>query len=178
MCHLKRDDHLKWHTASNHFTAKRIDGKTQQSILLTYSYDEICLMKIKMTHSLFIPGWVPIMKIVEDSTFGFSSPYWTNNKLLNHGSSLYSEGNAKYAAFLSTPFKTIRMCTDSRGHNCISHSFSKIWKSAKDLFSAGYIHTPTLPQDKLLAMFGAKKGSYRVSNNKKQWTQLMINNIR
>ena len=28
MCHLKKDDHLKWHTASNHFTAKRNDGKT------------------------------------------------------------------------------------------------------------------------------------------------------
>ena len=49
--------------------------------------------------------------------------------------------------------------------------FPEIWKSAKDLFSAGYIRTPNLPQDKLLAMFGAKKGSYRVSNNRKQWIQ-------
>ena len=106
------------------------------------------------------------MKIGEDSTFGFSSPYWTNDKLLNQDPSFSSKDNAKYAAFLSTPFKTIRMCTDSSGHNCISHSFPEAWKSAKDLFSAGYIHTPKLPQNKLLEIFGAKKGSLRVSNNK------------
>ena len=107
------------------------------------------------------------MKIVEDSTFGFSSPYWTNNKLLNKDSHFSSNANAKYAAFLSTPFKTIRMCVDSRGRNCISHTFPEVWKSAKDLFSAGYIHTPELPQNKLLEIFGPKKGSYRVSNYQK-----------
>ena len=124
-------------------------------------------MKIKITHSLFIPGWVPIMKIVEDSTFGFSSPYWTNNKLLNDDSSFSSNANAKYAAFLSTPFQTIRMCVDSKGHDCVSYRFPEVWKSAKDLFSAGYIRTPNLSQEKLLEIFGPKNGSYRVSNNRK-----------
>ena len=43
------------------------------------------------------------MKIAEDSTFGYNSPYWTNEKLLNEKSLPNANVNAKYDAFLNTP---------------------------------------------------------------------------
>ena len=35
---------------------------------------------------------------MEDSTFGYSSPYWTNTEILNENSDLFEEVNAKYGA--------------------------------------------------------------------------------
>ena len=49
------------------------------------------------------------MQIIEDDTFGYNSAYWTNDALLNENSSPSDYVNAKYAAFLNTPFNTIRI---------------------------------------------------------------------
>ena len=98
----------------------------------------------------------PIMKIMESKgTFGYDSAYWTNTKTLNAKTSWSDKTkDAKYEAFYTTPFRTIRMCVDSMG-NCIYHTFSKTYKSAKDLFAAGYIRDPKLDQQGIEAAFAA-----------------------
>lgn len=107
-------------------------------------------------------AWNLIMKIGPDSTFGFTSKYWTDDKLLNPTSPYDKAGNAKYDAFLSKPFNTIRMCVNAPDTNCVEHKFvSKQWKNAKALFSAGYIRDPTLKRDEMLRAFGPKTGSYQ-----------------
>ena len=103
------------------------------------------------------------MRIKEDSTFGYSSTYWTNDQLLNENSAITDNVNAKYSSFLSTPFKTIRMCSGGPDSNCAVHNFNRVWNNAKELFSAGYIREPTLDQSKLLKVLAPKKGSYAVS---------------
>ena len=46
------------------------------------------------------------MDIIEDSTFGYNSAYWTNDQFLNEKSSITDNVNAKYPSFLSTSFNT------------------------------------------------------------------------
>ena len=107
--------------------------------------------------------WTPIMRIIEDSTFGYTSPLWTNDDLLNENSNLTDNVNAKYASFLSAPFNTIRMCSQSVDSNCVSYTFENmVWNSAKDLFNSGYQQAPDQDQAGILAVFGPKKGDYKV----------------
>ena len=107
--------------------------------------------------------WTPIMQIIEDSTFGYTSPLWTNDDLLNENSNLTDNVNAKYASFLSTPFNTIRMCSQSVDSNCVSYTFENmVWNSAKDLFNSGYQQAPNQDQAGILAVFGPNKGDYKV----------------
>ena len=107
--------------------------------------------------------FVPIMKIIKDHTFGYSSGYWTNDNLLNEDSALAEKVNAKYSSFLNQPFTTIRMCSEGPNTNCIIHTFDHEWGNAKELFSAGYIREPTLDQSKLLKVLAPTKGTYAVS---------------
>ena len=100
------------------------------------------------------------MKIMEDSTFGFSSSYWTNDQLLNENSVITEEVNAKYPAFLNTPFKEIRACA---GDNCFYHTFDNVLSSAKELFNKGYIRDPSVDQDGILNTYRPQTGSYAVS---------------
>lgn len=103
------------------------------------------------------------MKIIEDSTFGYSSAYWTNDQLLNENSAITDNVNVKFPSFLSTSFDTIRMCSESPDSNCVSHKFDQVWNNAKDLFNAGYIREPSLDQSEILKVFAPKKGTYSVS---------------
>ena len=104
------------------------------------------------------------MNIIEEgTTFGFNSEYWTNDMLLNEHTSPDEMKDAKYQAFLNTPFQSIRMCVDSPDSNCISHNFDNVWTSARDLFSAGYEPQPTLDQNRILEVYGPVEGSYAVS---------------
>jgi len=105
--------------------------------------------------------WTLVMKIGMDSTLGYSSKYWEDDKLLDANSPVESAGNAKYAAFLNTPFKQIRMCIGAPTTNCVKHAFQKEWSNAKELFTAGYIRDATLDRDAILDVFGPKKGSYQ-----------------
>ena len=107
--------------------------------------------------------WTYIMRIKEDSTFGYNSAYWTNDQFLNENSSITDNVNAKYPSFLSTSFKTIRICSESPDDNCVSYTFDHVWNNAKELFSAGYIRAPTIDQSKMLEVFAPVKGSYAVS---------------
>ena len=99
------------------------------------------------------------MKIAEDSTFGYTSPYWTDEKLLNENSLPNANVNAKYAAFLNTPFNQIQMCSRN---NCVAYSFKKPWDSARQLFSSGFQRAADLDQEDLLAVFDPYVGDYRV----------------
>ena len=102
------------------------------------------------------------MQIIEDGTFGYNSAYWTNDALLNEKSLPSDNVNAKYAAFLNTPFHTIRMCSGSEHTNCVSYSFANIWNNAKQLFSSGFQRATDQDQDKILGVFGPTKGDYAV----------------
>ena len=102
------------------------------------------------------------MRIAEDSTFGYSSDYWTNDALLNENSSPTDSSNAKYSTFLNTPFKTIRMCSEVENTNCVSYTFEKTWDNPKQLFSSGFQRATDQDQAKILRVFGPKKGDYAV----------------
>ena len=78
------------------------------------------------------------MQIDENSDLGYNSPYWKNDALLNENSSPTDSVNAKYEAFLSIPFYSIRMCTGDVDTKCVSYTFDRTWDSAKDLFNSGY----------------------------------------
>ena len=69
------------------------------------------------------------MQIAEDSQFGYTSAYWTDDNLLNENSAPTDNVNAKYAAFLSSPFNTIRMCSGSVDTNCVSYTFDRTWNN-------------------------------------------------
>lgn len=103
------------------------------------------------------------MQIMEDSAFGYSSAYWTNDQLLNENSAITDNVNAKYPSFLSTSFKSIRMCSGGPDRNCAFHTFDRAWNNAKELFSAGYIREPTLDQSQILKVLAPRKGTYAVS---------------
>ena len=104
------------------------------------------------------------MKIIEDSTFGYNSAYWTNDQLLNENSAITESVNAKYPSFLTTSFMTIRMCSGGPDSNCALHMFDQVWNDAKELFSSGYIREPSLDQSEILKVFSPKKGTYSVSS--------------
>ena len=95
------------------------------------------------------------MQIAEDSVFGYNSPYWTNDVLLNENSSPLDNVNAKYAAFLITSFNTIRMCSGSVDTNCVSYTFNTTWDSARELFDSPFIRAADQSQDLILKVFGA-----------------------
>ena len=103
------------------------------------------------------------MQIKNDSNFGFNSPYWTNDQLLNENSSPFDEANAKYSGFVDTAFNEIRMCVGLPDKNCVSHKFGHTWNNAKELFGAGFIRDPTVNQKQILKIFGPAKGNYAVS---------------
>ena len=104
------------------------------------------------------------MQIIEDSTFGFSSAYWTNDVLLNENSAINEEVNAKYASFLSKSFDTIRMCSENA--TCVSYAFGKTWDNAKQLFNSGFQRATDQNQTKILEVYGPTKGYYSVSRRK------------
>ena len=117
--------------------------------------------------SILSSVFVPIMKIMKDHTFGYSSGYWTNDNLLNEKSELSEKVNAKYSSFLSQPFTMIRMCTKGPNTDCIVHTFDHEWENAKQLFNAGYIRAPSMDQAGMLRIFGPEKGAYAVSVKEK-----------
>merc|ERR1712151_1242626 len=107
--------------------------------------------------------WTPVMKIISTgTTFGFSSKYWTDDRTLNNISPPTQAKDAKYAAFNTQRFDTIRMCVGSlapskNGGNCVYHTFAKPYKSARDLFNAGYIRDTKVDQKGIEKAFGSTK---------------------
>ena len=103
------------------------------------------------------------MQIKEDSTFGYSSSYWTDDSLLNALSSPTDNVNAKYASFLNKPFNTIRMCSGSVDTNCVQYTFNdNIWNSAKELFNSGFQRATDQDQTRILQVYGPTPGDYQV----------------
>merc|ERR1719265_2083809 len=90
--------------------------------------------------------WKLVMRISGGDTFGYSSSYWTNDKLLNENEPDDAAGNAKYSAFSKVPFSKIRMCVGKPDTNCVEHKFTRDYANAKALFAAGYIRDTTLDQ--------------------------------
>ncbi|CAE7764448.1 rihA, partial [Symbiodinium necroappetens] len=106
-------------------------------------------------------NWKLALKVGKTATLGFSNALWTNSDLLNAGSALAKEEDAKYSAFNTEPFKRVRMCVGSPESNCVEHVFSKKYDNAKALFSAGYIRDETVKRDEILSNFGPAKDSYQ-----------------
>eukprot|EP00971_Amphidinium_carterae_P210223 4170923-Amphidinium_carterae.1 len=69
--------------------------------------------------------WVPILRSDGSSVWGYDSELWVDENLLNASASFDEAANAKYAAFLSVPFRRIRMCVGSPNQNCVEHSFAR-----------------------------------------------------
>jgi len=102
-----------------------------------------------------------VLKVGQDSTLGYTSPYWEDDQLLNEDAPTSAVGNAKYPSYLSVPFKSIRMCIGAVDSNCVEHTFEKEWSSAKDLFSGGYIRDPTLDRDGILGAFAVAESAHQ-----------------
>ncbi|CAJ1343371.1 unnamed protein product [Effrenium voratum] len=105
--------------------------------------------------------WSTVMKIGKTTTLGFSSAYWENDQLLNENTDVTVEGDGKYSSYLSQAFKTIRMCVGSPDSGCVTHTFSKEYKSAKELFTSGYIRDTAVDRDGILKTFGPTADSYQ-----------------
>ena len=105
--------------------------------------------------------WNLALKTNGDSTFGYSSSYWTNTKLLNENDDFGTPGNAKYDAFNTASFNKVKICVGSAHENCVEHTLSNTYPNAKSLFSAGYIKDGTFSQKDFNAAFGPAKGSYQ-----------------
>jgi len=105
--------------------------------------------------------WNLVLKTNGDSTFGFSSSYWTDAKLLNEGADVGTPGNAKYDAFNTLAFKKVKMCIGGAHSHCIEHTLTKSYWNARALFSAGYIKDRTFSKQDFLAAMGPAQGSYR-----------------
>ncbi|CAE7227109.1 unnamed protein product, partial [Symbiodinium sp. CCMP2456] len=69
--------------------------------------------------------------------------------------------DAKYKAYLEKPVESIRMCIGRVDTNCVKHTFKKKYKSAKELFTSGYIRDTTVDRDGILATFGPAAGSFQ-----------------
>merc|ERR1712151_1429378 len=126
-------------------------------------------------------NWAPVMKIISTgTTFGFSSKYWTDTRTLNPTSSLSQAKDAKYPAFMNKPFTMIRMCVGVPNKNCVIHTFKKAYKSARELFSAGYIRDTQVDQKGIELAFdstthracGMQRPGFNIQckdNNKARW---------
>ena len=103
------------------------------------------------------PGlWVVVLKTDGDVTFGYDSPLWESDDLLNADSPVELPGNAKYGAYVSEPFDAIKACIDTI-ENCESAStveFDGPIASARDLFSSLYRRVDDSSQN-WAAVFGA-----------------------
>jgi len=108
-----------------------------------------------------VSDWIVVLKVQQDSELGYSSHYWEDDQLLNEGTPSTEPGNAKYASYLTSKFKTIRMCVGAPDSNCVEHTFSTEWSSAKALFSAGYIKEPALDRAGILGAFAPTTGHYQ-----------------
>ena len=126
--------------------------------------------------------WILVMKISAGGVLGYDSEYWTNSLLLNENSPPDMPDNAKYQAYLDTPFKRLRACVGSSNGKCVHHSFDAQWSSAQALFSAGYVRDPRVDQAGWIQALGATPGSFRACpmlfpgfnlecphNNKARW---------
>eukprot|EP00438_Fugacium_kawagutii_P001911 Skav218218 [mRNA] locus=scaffold1375:86487:92544:- [translate_table: standard] len=105
--------------------------------------------------------WILVMKISQGTVLGYESELWTNAELLNPTSPEDMPDNAKYQAYLDTPFKRLRACVGSSNGRCVQHSFDVEWSSAQALFSAGYIPDSTVDQAGWIQALGATPGSFR-----------------
>lgn len=104
-----------------------------------------------------------IMKLSDDNTFGYSSAYWTNDDLYNGDDTEAILRNAKFAAFLDTPFTIFMVCfnapyqlngANSPNPNCVKHTFATPYSSAKALFNAGFVSVPNIDQEGLVRATG------------------------
>ncbi|HIA05084.1 MAG TPA: hypothetical protein EYN66_24840, partial [Myxococcales bacterium] len=65
-------------------------------------------------------GWTLLLKMTGDTTFRYSSPLWTNDRLLlSHDISTAPE-NAKYPSYLKVPVHEIRACFPTQQRHCIT----------------------------------------------------------
>ncbi|CAJ1365276.1 unnamed protein product [Effrenium voratum] len=105
--------------------------------------------------------WVLVMKFSEGGLLGYDSELWSNAELLNPDSPEDMPGNAKYQAYMDTPFKRLRACVGTAYGSCVSHSFDSAYSSASALFTAGYVRDFSVDQGGLIQALGAKPGTYQ-----------------
>jgi len=102
-----------------------------------------------------------IMKIGSGDKFGYSSAYWTDQKLLNENTAATQKGDAKYPTFLNAAFSEIMVCVGSANANCVVHKFKKTYLNAVELFKSKYQRDTTVDKKGIEKAFGSPKGKYR-----------------
>ncbi|CAE7219632.1 FCPA [Symbiodinium sp. CCMP2456] len=105
--------------------------------------------------------------------FGYTSSLWTNSNVFNSNSPATTAEDAKYSAFNTVPFRRVRMCVGSPDSNCVYHSFPWTYKSARELFSSGYVADSTVSKDDMLRAMGPEEGSYKDCPMQKPRPKLM-----
>jgi len=153
-----------WQTPRNENSVTWNDGNCNYRSR-SYYCQSVGVRKPKHTTTLppwkIAESWKLVLKTNGDATFGFSSAYWTDDRLLNPSDDEKAAGNAKYPAFTKTPFSKIKMCIDKPDSNCVEHKFNRDYANAKALFSAGYIRDATVDQKGFMKVFGPQKGAYQ-----------------
>ena len=96
-----------------------------------------------------------------DDTFGYSSSYWTNTNTLNTNSPVEQEINAKYDAFNTQSFTSIKLCIDNPHSNCYVYEFDTEIESARALFNSGFVRKTDLDQAQILDVFNVPANSYK-----------------
>ena len=82
--------------------------------------------------------WHTVLKTSGDETFAYSSPYWSNDELLNEHSDPTAPGNAKYPGYSSIRIDAVQFCIGT-ADNCLPpHAFLDPVSSAKELFTGPY----------------------------------------
>jgi hypothetical protein len=89
-----------------------------------------------------------------DRSMTYDNALWTNDDLLNPKSSPDKDENAKYAQFLDVPIQRFRVCIGGPSHNCAVHELEQEFKSAKHLFSSGFVRDDNLDQDGIADAYG------------------------
>jgi hypothetical protein len=80
-------------------------------------------------------GWTLLIKVTGDRTFRYSSPLWTNKRLLNEHEISIQPKNAKYSSYLQVPVKELRACFPTQQQHCIKANLPGNAKPARDWLS-------------------------------------------
>jgi hypothetical protein len=70
-------------------------------------------------------GWTLGMKFKStESTFGYDSPYWTDDNTLNENDTTLNENDAKFAAFSQLSGTQLKFCIYNAGLKCSNITYA------------------------------------------------------
>ena len=82
--------------------------------------------------------WSVVLKTNGDDVFQYSSPFWSDNNLLNEHTDPILPGNAKYPEYLATRIDAVQMCIGTPDNCLPPHAFLDPISSARELFTGPF----------------------------------------